>query len=111
LQYYIGLLQCLRNLGQLSLAVSLVNGMLQISSPKHLYSVWLLHTISHEIGVISKHSQFAPTLSVYGIEAAWRLGRWDLTEQFLAKSPEPTFEVGLARILLALHENNYTVGC
>lgn len=81
LSNHVGLLVCLRNLGHLTTLTTHVHGALN-------------------------RPDFVPVLSSYGVQAAWRLCQWDVLEQFLNMNPEPTFEVGLARIILSMHRND-----
>lgn len=47
---------------------------------------------SHVSGALSVHPEWSQTLHSFGIEAAWRLGRWDSLEEFVSKAHSPTFE-------------------
>ncbi len=48
-----------------------------------------------------------PLLNSFGVQAAWRLGKWNMLKEFDAKSTKSTdFEVYLGRLLLLLKEGN-----
>jgi serine/threonine-protein kinase ATR len=81
-EHHMGLLNCLRHLGHLTTLITHVNGALRT------------------------YPEFTSVLAGYGVQAAWRLCRWDVLQEFLDMGPEPTFEVGLARIVLAMHNDD-----
>jgi serine/threonine-protein kinase ATR len=56
---------------------------------------------SHVSGVLSAHPEWSQTLHSFGIEAAWRLGRWDSLEDFVSKPHKPTFESKIGEIFSA----------
>ena len=64
--------------------------------------------ITYIRGVASHSSQdVCKVLSEDGVAAAWRLSDWNLVHDFLAAEPsEANFEVGLSRVLYALHIND-----
>mmetsp|Transcript_33811 Transcript_33811/g.54794 ORF Transcript_33811/g.54794 Transcript_33811/m.54794 type:complete len:1076 (+) Transcript_33811:213-3440(+) len=75
-----GVLRCMRNLGTLQMMLTHVDGML------------------------ATHPEEGKPLTTYAVQAAWRLGNWDLLTKYLQISPETPdsqFEVALSRILLA----------
>ncbi len=43
----------------------------------------------------------------YGVQAAWRLGNWDLLKDFCARLPDPSdFEGSFGKILLHMRQGN-----
>ncbi|KAJ3040430.1 serine/threonine-protein kinase M1 [Rhizophlyctis rosea] len=77
LGYQLGLLNCFTNLG-------------------HLETM-----LTHIDGTSARHPEWAATLNAYGIEAAWRLGNWDLLEVRLNQPHKPRFEAALGKVLHA----------
>lgn len=49
-------------------------------------------------------------ITAQGVQAAWRLCRWDLLENFVSDQAQPGFDVGLGRCLLAVHKDDIPVG-
>ena len=77
-----GLVKCLHNLGHLRTAIIHINGCNHIEQANTL-------------------------LAAQGVAASWRLGQWDLVDQFYnLTSNKSNFEVGLGQILNLLHLNN-----
>jgi serine/threonine-protein kinase ATR len=86
LKYHIGLLSCLMHLNHIGMIISLN----------------LIETMnSHVSSVLSSHPEWSQTLHSFGIEAAWRLGRWDSLEDFVSKPHKPTFESKIGEIFSA----------
>lgn len=56
---------------------------------------------SHVSGALSVHPEWSETLCSFGIEAAWRMGRWDSLDKFTSKPHTPTFESMIGKIFLA----------
>ncbi|KXS21067.1 hypothetical protein M427DRAFT_310695 [Gonapodya prolifera JEL478] len=81
LDYQVGLINCLRNLG-------------------HFESM-----VTHVGGILQQHADWSGELESFRAEAAWRLSKWDLLEESLDFDVKPSFEKSLGRSLLALrHE-------
>ena len=83
---HVGLLTCLKNLG-------------------HLETI-----LTHSFAAMSTYKGFPEDLkelNSFHVEAAWRLGKWDVLRNSLARPClETRFEVRLGRLLQALHEGN-----
>ena len=112
LPFHIGLLDCLRNLGHLRTAITHVQGrnqtiLLRLLLLTSFCSIEL--TVSHSVGTLSRHPEFASVLSAYGVQAAWRLSQWDLINKEFLGSAEATFDVGVAKCLIALSSNDQQV--
>ncbi|XP_078439829.1 ataxia telangiectasia-mutated and RAD3-like protein isoform X2 [Wolffia australiana] len=69
--------------------------------------------VTHVDGLISRTPQFKKTWCMHGVQAAWRLGRWDLMEEYLIGADEEglsgtgsdsnaSFDMDLAKILQAM---------
>ena len=81
LELHRGFLDCLLHLGRLSESLIYVQGVLAVPTP----AAW------------------QQELHVYGLQAAWRLRRWDLVNGFLQRGATRSFQVDVASILSALH--------
>ncbi|CAA6663251.1 unnamed protein product [Spirodela intermedia] len=73
--------------------------------------------VTHVDGLISRIPQFKKTWCMQGVQAAWRLGRWDLMEEYLSgaanegllcngSESSASFEMDLAKILQAMMKKN-----
>ncbi|KAI0660728.1 hypothetical protein C8Q70DRAFT_912237 [Cubamyces menziesii] len=78
LEYHLGLLRCLRNLGHYD----------------------TLRT--HVMGVLTKHPDWGPHLIGYQVESEWMVGRWDAVEALVSTTQARPPAVLLAHILLAM---------
>nr|XP_043624485.1 serine/threonine-protein kinase ATR [Erigeron canadensis] len=69
--------------------------------------------VTHVDGLISRIPQYKKTWCMQGIQAAWRLGRWDLTDEYLDGADEEgllcsssesnaSFDMDVAKILRAM---------
>ncbi|XP_058072546.1 serine/threonine-protein kinase ATR isoform X2 [Magnolia sinica] len=68
--------------------------------------------VTHVDGLISRIPQYKKTWCMQGVQAAWRLGRWDLMDEYLSfadkeglacsSSDSASFDMGLAKILQAM---------
>ena len=74
--------------------------------------------VTHVDGLISRIPQFKKTWCMHGVQAAWRLGRWDLMEEYLKGSDEEgsssklfesgaSFDINLAKILQAMMKRDH----
>ncbi|KAI8840920.1 hypothetical protein BC829DRAFT_16893 [Chytridium lagenaria] len=80
LDLHIGLINCLKNLGHFETMLNHING------------------------IISRYSEWEPTLRSHSIEASWRLGSWSLLEELIAQPHESRFEVSIGKLLLAARD-------
>lgn len=73
--------------------------------------------VTHVDGLISRIPQFKKTWCMQGVQAAWRLGRWDLMEEYLSgadnegllcngSESSASFDMDLAKILQAMMKKN-----
>ncbi|XP_059445807.1 serine/threonine-protein kinase ATR isoform X2 [Corylus avellana] len=69
--------------------------------------------VTHVDGLISRIPQYKKTWCMQGVQAAWRLGRWDLMDEYLSKADEEgllcsssesnaSFDMDVAKILQAM---------
>ncbi|XP_057837480.1 serine/threonine-protein kinase ATR isoform X2 [Cryptomeria japonica] len=74
--------------------------------------------VTHVDGLISRIPEYRKEWCMRGVQATWRLGRWDLMGEYLSvadkeglvsSSPEltATFDISLAKILQALRQNDH----
>ncbi|KAI9000757.1 hypothetical protein BD414DRAFT_405932 [Trametes punicea] len=82
LEYHLGLLRCLRNLGHYD----------------------TLRT--HVIGVLTKHPDWSPHLIGYQVESEWMVGHWDDVQALVSSTDARPPAVLLAQILLAMRTDN-----
>ncbi|KAI0638446.1 hypothetical protein C8Q77DRAFT_1046895 [Trametes polyzona] len=82
LDYHLGLLRCLRNLG-------------------HYDSLR-----THVMGVLTKHPEWSAELVGYQVESEWMVGRWDDVQAVVEKTNARPPAVLLANILLAMRTDD-----
>lgn len=69
--------------------------------------------VTHVDGLISRIPQYKKTWCMQGVQAAWRLGRWDLMDEYIGKADEEgllcsssesnaSFDMDVAKILQAM---------
>ncbi|KAJ0966927.1 hypothetical protein J5N97_023844 [Dioscorea zingiberensis] len=69
--------------------------------------------VTHVDGLICRIPQYKKTWSMQGVQAAWRLGRWDLMDEYLSVADKDgllcgniesnaSFDLGLAKIIQAM---------
>ncbi|KAG6530237.1 serine/threonine-protein kinase ATR-like [Zingiber officinale] len=68
--------------------------------------------VTHVDGLISRMPQYKETWSMQGVQAAWRLGRWDLMDEYLSSAEKDvagnisesiaSFDLGIAKIIQAM---------
>ncbi|WOK94665.1 serine/threonine-protein kinase ATR isoform X1 [Canna indica] len=69
--------------------------------------------VTHVDGLISRIPQYKKTWCMQGVQAAWRLGRWDLMDEYLSSAEKEgpvcntsesiaSFDMGLANIIQAM---------
>ncbi|XP_072313429.1 serine/threonine-protein kinase ATR [Eucyclogobius newberryi] len=81
--HYHGVMTSMLGLGQLSTVVTQVNG------------------------VLANRPQWKSDLNTYRVEAAWKLGKWDLLEDYLESDcPSSTWGVRLGQLLLAANKQD-----
>ncbi|KAJ0062993.1 hypothetical protein NL108_010267 [Boleophthalmus pectinirostris] len=81
--HYHGVMTSMLGLGQLSTVITQVNG------------------------VLANRPQWKSDLNTYRVEAAWKLGKWDLLEDYLESDcPSSTFGVRLGQLLLAVNKQD-----
>ncbi|PWA62876.1 ataxia telangiectasia-mutated and RAD3-related protein [Artemisia annua] len=78
--------------------------------------------VTHVDGLISRIPQYKKTWCMQGVQAAWRLGRWDLTDEYLNGADEEgllcsisesnaSFDMDVAKILRAMRmKDQFSVG-
>ncbi|KAI3710823.1 hypothetical protein L2E82_40617 [Cichorium intybus] len=78
--------------------------------------------VTHVDGLISRIPQYKKTWCMQGVQAAWRLGRWDLTDEYLDGAEEEgllcsssesnaSFDMDVAKILRAMRmKDQFSVG-
>ncbi|KAJ0746764.1 putative non-specific serine/threonine protein kinase [Helianthus annuus] len=78
--------------------------------------------VTHVDGLISRIPQYKKTWCMQGVQAAWRLGRWDLTDEYLDGADEEgllcsssesnaSFDMDVAKILRAMRmKDQFSVG-
>uniref|UniRef100_A0A3P9LDR2 Serine/threonine-protein kinase ATR n=1 Tax=Oryzias latipes TaxID=8090 RepID=A0A3P9LDR2_ORYLA len=81
IDHYHGVMTSMLGLGQLSTVITQVNGVL---ANKHWKS----------------------DLNSYRVEAAWKLGKWDLLEDYLSSQQSSTWGVGLGQLLLSMQKQD-----
>ncbi|CAL1372888.1 unnamed protein product [Linum trigynum] len=73
--------------------------------------------VTHVDGLISRFPQYKKTWCMQGVQAAWRLGRWDLMDEYLNGAAEEgllcsgaesnaSFDIDVAKILQAMMKKN-----
>ncbi|KAL5978485.1 hypothetical protein ACLOJK_029602 [Asimina triloba] len=76
--------------------------------------------VTHVDGLITRISQHKKTWCMHGVQAAWRLGRWDLMDEYLSVAGDEgltcstsennaSFDMGLAKILQAMMKKDQFV--
>ncbi|KIK53267.1 hypothetical protein GYMLUDRAFT_77511 [Collybiopsis luxurians FD-317 M1] len=80
--YHLGLLRCLRNLGHYD----------------------TLRT--HVRGVLTRNSDWQPALAGFQVESAWMVGAWDDVQSIVDSSDSTTPQMVIARLLLAMRSRN-----
>ncbi|KAJ3342792.1 serine/threonine-protein kinase M1 [Gonapodya sp. JEL0774] len=78
LEYQVGLINCLRNLG-------------------HFESM-----LTHVGGILSQHTEWSEQLESFRVEAAWKLSKWDTLEGLVDSNTKTSFEISLGRSILAI---------
>ncbi|XP_011488483.1 serine/threonine-protein kinase ATR isoform X2 [Oryzias latipes] len=88
IDHYHGVMTSMLGLGQLSTVITQVNGVL--ANKKHWKS----------------------DLNSYRVEAAWKLGKWDLLEDYLSSDQQSsTWGVGLGQLLLSMQKQDAETFC
>jgi hypothetical protein len=60
----------------------------------------MLSLVKGGLASIKPSNDDTPKLNAYGVQAAWRLAKWDYLENFLSQPcTEPDFEVSLGRLV------------
>ncbi|KAJ3516810.1 hypothetical protein NLJ89_g892 [Agrocybe chaxingu] len=77
-EFHLGLLRCLRNLGHYD----------------------TLRT--HVTGVLTRHPEWESVLSGFQVESAWMVGAWDDVQRLVDRVDTPTSSMMIARVLLAM---------
>ncbi|KAL4186626.1 hypothetical protein AMTRI_Chr09g34870 [Amborella trichopoda] len=82
-----------------------------------LHMCHLQAMVTHVDGLISRITEYKKTWCMQGVQAAWRLGRWDLMDEYLSGAEQEgpvcstseinvSFDLGLAKILQALRKKD-----
>ncbi|RVE57450.1 hypothetical protein OJAV_G00216500 [Oryzias javanicus] len=83
IDHYHGVMTSMLGLGQLSTVITQVNG------------------------VLANRKQWKSELNSYRVEAAWKLGKWDLLEDYLSSDQQSsTWGVGLGQLLLSMKKQD-----
>ncbi|XP_024119150.1 serine/threonine-protein kinase ATR isoform X2 [Oryzias melastigma] len=83
IDHYHGVMTSMLGLGQLSTVITQVNG------------------------VLANKKQWKSELNSYRVEAAWKLGKWDLLEDYLSSDQQSsTWGVGLGQLLLSMKKQD-----
>ncbi|KAK3218570.1 hypothetical protein Dsin_012540 [Dipteronia sinensis] len=65
--------------------------------------------VTHVDGLISRIPQYKKTWGMQGLQAAWRIGRWHLMEEYLSSSEHnASFDMYFAKILLAMMKKDHS---
>lgn len=78
--------------------------------------------VTHVDGLISRIPQYKKTWCMQGVQAAWRLGRWDLMDEYLSGADEEgllcsssesnaSFDMDVAKILQAMMKKDRSYLC
>ncbi len=96
LEYHLGLLRCLRNLGHYGTRRGFV-----VIKLNNIPSDTLA---THVRGVLTRHPSWSSALAGFQVESAWMVSAWDDVQNIVAEhndSQDP--ELVIARVLLAVH--------
>lgn len=94
--FHIGLLRCLRNLGHYGELLSLSRYVLYINHVR-------LDTLrTHVTGVLTRHPEWQVTLSGFQAESAWMVGAWDDVQRLVERVKDDTSTMATARVLLSM---------
>ncbi|KAJ3219045.1 hypothetical protein HK099_004838 [Clydaea vesicula] len=77
LKYHLGLLNCLKNLN-------------------HMETM-----LTHIDSTINVHPEWSETLNSYGVEASWKLGKWESLESYIQKPHKISFETLIGDVIIA----------
>ena len=99
-EFHLGLLRCLRNLGHYGSFLSLQNHCLSFK----LASTDTLRT--HVTGVLTRHPEWEGTLAGFHAESAWMVGAWDDVERLVTRVDSQASSMVTARVLLAMRSGN-----
>jgi serine/threonine-protein kinase ATR len=92
--FHLGLLRCLRNLGHYGKASSLSLSKILIYLPDTLRT--------HARGVLTRHPEWETILSDFQVESAWMVGAWDDVQTLVEQVDTQTSSMVMARLLLAM---------
>ncbi|KMT01328.1 hypothetical protein BVRB_9g213440 isoform A [Beta vulgaris subsp. vulgaris] len=78
---------------------------------------WAETMVTHVDGLISRNSQYRKTWCMQGVQAAWRLGKWELMDEYLngadkeglqcsISDSNASFDMDVAKILQAIMEKD-----
>lgn len=93
--FHLGLLRCLRNLGHYGIKNSLP------SFSAHVFCI--IDTLrTHVRGVLIRNPEWEPTLAGFQVESAWMVGAWDDVQDMVENTKAQTSPIVMARLLLAM---------
>ena len=101
LEYHIGLLRCLRNLGHYGRFHYTSQNLQLICAPDTLRT--------HVKGVLTRNPDWKQSLVGFEVESAWMIGDWNDVQVLVGGSGESTPPVVIASLLLAIREGDPTV--
>ena len=95
LDFHLGLLRCLRNLGHY--------GQLKYFIKKLLTHHGVIDTLrTHVRGVLIHNPDWEPALAGFQVESAWMVGAWDDVQSMAERTNVQTSPMVIARLLLAM---------
>lgn len=99
--FHLGLLRCLRNLGHYGKPVANFN------------LANLINTLSdtlrtHVAGVLTRHPDWETTLAPFQAESAWMVGAWGDVQRLVERIESQSSSMIMARVLLAMRTGNST---
>lgn len=99
--FHIGLLRCLRNLGHYGKVSFLVDSC-SFTNETH----WLDTLRTHVKGVLIRHQEWEGALAGFHVESAWMVGAWDEVQEMVERTSAQSSSIVMARLLLAMRAGN-----
>jgi len=101
-EFHLGLLRCLRNLGHYGLLYATFQ-----RCQTHLIFKDTLRT--HVAGVLTRHPGWENILAGFQVESAWMVGAWDDVQKLVDRVNSQNSAMVMARVLLAMREGDPNV--
>lgn len=95
LEFHLGLLRCLRNLGHYG--KSFLDSYLN-----YLNSRWSDTLRTHVKGVLTRNAEWESALAGFSVESAWMVGAWNDVERLVGQTKAQSAPIAMARLLLAI---------